>query len=320
MSLSCKIPRYSDTSLDTDARSSSPNQRDNNKRRAKSHLVELLFAAGFADAAKRVATCNSSYFTLACKNRHSAQMLPTSRCRNRLCPYCAVERQRRSFAKLWPLIQHYAELNPSGRLVLITLTLKNSFEPLRAQDEQFKAAFRRLRRQNGWRERISGALCSYEFKLTPTGWNYHAHILAFRRKWYDQTDLTRNWQEALKSKAAIADIRAISNSSDGLRNLLQYCFKPPDLEQWTINEVHQFQSMSRVKLSDCFGDLRGLKVRDHEIEEATSIDQLFVGCPCPRCGEPLMKVKLSWRELHTYAAILSDSSLRARASPKVRGH
>ena len=96
-----------------------------------------------------------------------------------------------------------------------------------------------------WKGRIRGAVCGYEFTLTPAGWHYHAHILAFREAWYDQAELAEDWQKATRAKGGIVDIRAVRGFADGLRDVLQYCFKPADLEKWTANEVQQFQSMSR---------------------------------------------------------------------------
>jgi hypothetical protein len=300
------------SSLDTDARSYTRKSQD--RRTTKARLVELLFAAGSAEAAKKVASCNSKYFGLACSNGHSAQILPTFRCRNRLCPYCASERQRRTFSKLWPILKSYAQSDRGERVVLITLTFRNSFEQLAVQDKHFKAAFRRLRRMKRWRDRISGALCGYEFTVTPTGWHYHAHILSSRKAWYDQTELADDWQKAARGRGEIVDIRAVSDLSYGLRDLLQYCFKPLDLEMWTAADVQQFEAMRRIKLSECFGELRGLKIEADEIDNYT-VNRLFVGYPCPECGERLERVKVSWRNLDKYAPISKDWFIKARASP-----
>lgn len=201
------------------------------------------------------------------------------------------------------MLEFYRANHPRERIVLITLTFKNSFQALADQDKLFKAAFGRLRRMKKWKDHISGAFCSYEFTRSETGWHYHAHILCFRKSWYDQTTLANDWQEAARERGTIADIRAVSNLSEGLKHLLHYCFKPVDLERWTTNEVKQFQAMSRIKLSECFGALRGLRITnteaDHASEESNS--PLFVGCPCPECGEPLERVKVFWRELEGYA-------------------
>lgn len=304
----------SSASLDSDVRSGKRTEHDKRQRKIKSRLVELLFEAGFAQEAKKVASCNSSYIALACHNRHRIQSIPSFRCRHRLCPYCAVERQRRVFLKFGSVLKNRAA-KENARVVLITLTMETTSLPLLVQDKLFKAALRRLRRMKRWKDRISGALCGYEFTLTPKGWHYHAHILAFRRAWYDQAQLAEDWQRAMRTTTAIVDIRAISDLSDGLHSTLQYCFKPTEIDNWTANEITQFQEMRGVKLSDCFGALRGLRVVDNREEDPTVERPLFVGCPCPECGAPLKRLKLSWRDLEKYSRVCNRVSPQARAGP-----
>src|SRR6185369_4075795 len=100
--------------------------------------------------------------------------VPAFRCRNRLCPYCAVSRQRRAFVRLMPILETHAQ-SRNSQPILITLTFGRSQLPLLDQDKQFKAAFRRLRRLKRWKDHIDGAVCGYEFTLTADGWHYHAH-------------------------------------------------------------------------------------------------------------------------------------------------
>lgn len=158
------VCKGSSASLDTDARSDTRSEHDKRQRRSKARLVELLFQAGCALAAKKVARCNTEYLSLACRKRHCVQSIPTFRCRHRLCPYCAAERQRRAFLKFSPVLESYAAFETT-RVVLITLTVETNSAPLLIQDKQFKAAFRRLRRMKTWKNCISGALCGYEFTL-----------------------------------------------------------------------------------------------------------------------------------------------------------
>jgi len=231
---------------------------------------------------------------------------------------CAAERQRRASSKLLPILEHFARAQPRDRPVLITLTVRSSSDPLAVQDKDFKAAFRRLRRSKHWKDRISGAVCGYEFTLTPAGWHYHAHILAFRRAWYEQEELAHDWENATRGTGQIADIRQVSSLKDGFGEVLGYCFKPADLDKWAASEVQQFQSMRRTKLSDCFGGLRGLRLDEYEFQDAsTAEDRLFVGCPCPDCGEPLQKVKVSWRELNGYTPLRWDCFVKVRAGPEL---
>ena len=308
------VCKRSSASLDSDVRSDTRREHDKRQRKVKARLVELLFEAGFAQAAKRVARCNSSYIALTCHNRHCVQSIPKFRCRNRLCPYCAAERQRRAFLKFWPILKRYA-VRRNTRAVLITLTIRTNSNSLLNQDKHFKSAFSRLRRMKRWKDHINGALCGYEFTLTPNGWHYHAHILAFRRAWYDQAQLAEDWTRATRTTTTVVDIRAISNLTDGLRATLQYCFKPIDIDTWTANEVDQFKEMERIKLSDCFGPFRGLRVFDEPTDEMVA-EPLFVGCPCPECGAPLRRIQILWRELDTLRAIPEHSFEKFRAGPQ----
>jgi hypothetical protein len=100
-----------------------------------------------------------------------------------------------------------------------------------------------------------------------------------------------------------------------LRSTLQYCFKPIEIDTWTVTEIKQFEELKRVKLSDCFGALRGLRVVEDFSDEQEPTHPLFVGCPCPECGEPLRRIKISWRGLDGFTAIPRDRFLKSRAGP-----
>jgi hypothetical protein len=74
--------------------------------------------------------------------------------------------------------------------------------------------------------------------------------------------------------------------------VFKYCFKPANLNQWDIQQVREFDGLRGIKLSDCYGELRGLKVESDE--DLTGPEMLSdphrdlgYGSPCPDCGEPL---------------------------------
>ncbi len=144
------------------------------------------------------------------------------------------------------------------------------------------------------------------------------HIIALGKAWYDQAELTRDWQKATRGEGQIVDIRRVSKAD--LRRALKYCFKAPDLSNWTVNEVRQFQALRRTKLSECFGELRGVKVTEDELSDFPVAEpQLFVGCPCPECGARLQIRNVSWRELEgdDSTPVGRNCFLRVRAGPEL---
>lgn len=303
-------------SLDTDVRSYIQHERVFSKRERRDRLAKLLASSGYSALSAKVSACNSEFFALACRNGHVAQRLPVSRCRNRLCPFCAGERQQRAHAKLRLIVSQCLNTKPRTGLVLITLTFRHSSDSLRSIDKDFKSAFNKLRRMQAWRKRIAGGVCGYEFNLTTTGWHYHAHVLAICNEWYDQAALTEDWRMATRGRGMVTDIRCVSREGRGLSKTLRYCFKSPRIEGWTANEVRQFQAMRRVKLAETFGVLRGVTVAGDD-EELGSISNktLFVGHPCPSCGEPLAKLRLTWSEVRFWETTARSWPHGSRAGP-----
>jgi hypothetical protein len=103
--------------------------------------------------------------------------------------------------------------------------------------------------------------------------------------------------------------------SDGLRSTLQYCFKPIQIENWTSNEITQVEEMKGVKLSDCFGTLRGLQPTPTSDEYAEAELPLSIGSPCPECGDALDVLRLSWRDLDKFSPTCNRTVRKTRAGP-----
>ncbi len=295
------------TSLDTDAQLYTPEpsrgkkhrstgkQRAANKRRTKVILAELLCRAGYADKAADVRRCCSKFGVLTC-GRHILRKIPTYRCRFPLCPDCAVERSRRAQARLLPrLLQTLGEL-PHDRLVFITLTAPNSFTTLAEVHAQFREWFRRLRRLSRWNHRIRGGVASFEVSGSEaSGWHYHAHILAIRRVYYEQSELVEDWLTATSDAAFIVDIREVVDVEKGVAECLKYAFKPKDLEDWSPSMVKEFLDMKGARFSSLFGCLYGMEIEPEEPQDEADGSQ--EGSACPECGEVLFSVVLTPEEI-----------------------
>jgi hypothetical protein len=288
MSVIAALAYQSVTSVHTDA-GSCRLDRDVEKR----HLVNLLAAAGLHERAVSVGQCCEQYRALGCASGHTFNPVPTYRCRYRLCVDCARERQRRAYSRLWPILHGFQRAYPHDRPILITLTVKSTFDQLRVIDMRVKGWFRNLRRSVVWKHRIRGAVAGFEMTYNPQqGWHYHIHILAFRKVWYDQAELAEQWCRITKGAGQIVDIQSKGKLSKMVDEVLKYCFKPANLNQWDIQQVREFDGLRGIKLSDCYGELRGLKVESDE--DLTGPEMLSdphrdlgYGSPCPDCGEPL---------------------------------
>jgi hypothetical protein len=264
----------------------------------------LLAAGGCHEQAVNVSRCCTEFRALGCSSGHTFNARPTYRCRYRLCLDCARERQRRAYRRLFPILRGFQRAYPHDRPVLITLTARSTFEPLSVQDKRFKAWFRKLRRSEKWKHRMRGAVAGFEFTWNPEqGWHYHAHILAFRKVWYDQAELAAQWERITAGAGQIVDIQSKGNLKGMVEEVLKYCFKPSDLARWDVQQVLEFNALKRVKLSECYGELRGLKVEtdDDLSDDAHEHESLTYGSPCPCCGEPLRVVTVA-------RSMLDDSS------------
>ncbi len=314
MSVNYTLNRESVTSLDTDAQLYAPQAakvkrytakakklwRVGQKRKTKVVLAQLLRAAGYAEKADDVLRCCSKYGVVTC-GRHVVRKIPTYRCRFRLCPDCAVERSRRAQARLLPRLLQTLARAPHERLVFITLTAPNSFASLPEVHAQFREWFRRLRRSARWSHRISGGIASFEITGSEaTGWHYHAHILAFRRVYYSQTDLVEDWLAATSDAAFIVDIRDVGDVGGAVAEVLKYAFKPAELSEWSPAQVKEFMDMKGARLSSVFGNLYGMKVEDET--DATDAEDIVEGSPCPECGEALFSLTVTADELASLEA------------------
>ncbi len=314
MSLQRPLNQQSVTSLDTDAQLYTPPApkakkysakakrlwRTGQKRKTKIVLAQLLRAAGYAEKADDVLRCCSKYGIVTC-GRHVARKIPTYRCRFRLCPDCAVERSRRAQARLLPRLLQTLAHAPHDRLVFITLTAPNSFATLTEVHAQFREWFRRLRRLSRWSHRISGGIASFEITGSEaSGWHYHAHILATRRVYYSQADLSQDWLTATSDAAFIVDIRDVQDVGKAVAEVLKYAFKPAELGAWTAAQLKEFMDMKGARLSSVFGNLYAMKIE--EDEDATDAEEIVDGAPCPECGDPLFCLTVTADELASLEA------------------
>jgi replication protein len=288
--------RRTTTSLDTGARSVID--------RTKAHVIACLREIGAEALAEKLERCCTEFRVLGCENGHRWNAVPMERCGYRLCPDCARWRQARAFHRVLPALQELHQRHPKDRWVLITLTAQSSEDPLPVVVKRFKGWLAKLRRTKDWRRCIRGAVVGFECVYHPgQGWHFHAHILASRRAWWDQVDLSETWQRVSNGSGRIVDIRAVKDLQKGVAEVLKYVMKPTNLLAWGPEQVAQFNALGRTKLRECYGELRGL-VGDLEGDGEDQLGlepeelPLVEGQACPECGLPLTSQWLSREALY----------------------
>jgi hypothetical protein len=123
----------------------------------------------------------------------------------------------------------------------------------------------------------------------------HAHILAVRRVYYEQSELVEDWLTATGGAAFVVDIREIVDVQKSVAECLKYAFKPKDLEQWSAAMVKEFLDMKGARFSSLFGCLYGMEIEPEESQDEA--DEPQEGSACPECGEPLFSVVLTPEEI-----------------------
>lgn len=183
--------------------------------------------------------------------------------------------------------------------MLVTFTMRASHDPLPRIVRRLKHALARLRRSRDWRRCIRGGLVSFEMTYrADRGWHVHAHLLAGQRAWWPQAELAARWRRASGEEGQVVDIRRVSELRRGLAAVLHYVFKPANLLTWGPDQIREFNALGRAKLSECYGELRGLAaVWETDDEGSNGAAPLREGDPCPRCGAPLVAQRVPRHEV-----------------------
>jgi hypothetical protein len=188
-----------------------------------------------------------------------------------------------------PVLREYQKRHPHDVPVFITLTVTSSYDPLLSIHKEFKRWFHNLRRSVKWRHRVRAAVAGYEVTFNVAeGWHYHVHVLAFRKVWYPQEELAAQWERVTGGVGRIVDIREVAGRdvSSGLSEVIKYAFKPADIGKFGGEQVREFITLKGMRFGETLGELVHWQVEDDETE-ASQVEDLAIGSPCPDCGDPL---------------------------------
>ena len=200
-----------------------------------------------------------------------------------ICPLCAIRRGARALRIYHARIAALMAQNPALRAYMVTLTVRNGpdLKERMAHLQRCLRAYHKRRmgqRQKGEIRKASAAVWSYETTQKGNGWHPHVHAIWLCEEAPDPFRLSEEWQ-ALTGDSFIVDVRPIvGDSVDGCMEVFKYAVKFSDLEN--SDRLHAYKTLKGKRLTDAFGDLRGLDVEPDEdadqlLEDLPYIERFF---------------------------------------------
>jgi hypothetical protein len=118
--------------------------------------------------------------------------------------------------------------SPDQRWRMVTLTLKSSKAPLKAQLKSLRSFFRRLRQRAVWKKAVTGGIAVIEvtFNRTTLEWHPHLHVVC-TGEYIPRDGVVKDWKE-ITGGSWLVDIRKIESGEKASGYLSRYLTAPPD--------------------------------------------------------------------------------------------
>lgn len=196
-----------------------------------------------------------------------------------LCPMCAIRRGakmlRAYLAKYETVMADRPELVP----YLVTLTVKNG-EDLNERLNHLRASMRKMieSRRNALKGQVPcefmksfGGFHSIEVTNRGNGWHPHVHMIWLCEVPPVQALLSREW-ESLTVDSYVVDVRPLTDPVEGFIEVCKYAMKFSELS--LSDNFHAYEVMTRQRLFDSHGCMRGVKVPEELTDECLD-DQAY---------------------------------------------
>jgi len=231
-------------------------------KKQRATIVEALWSsadAGLIRRASKMGLCCVSPMIFA-----DARMMPVvvaGHCRDRMCPTCMRRRAAKVKGRLVGLV---GAMN-SPRF--LTLTERDTDEPLTVRMNRLTAAVKKLRRTKAWKANVCGGVMVWETtrNVAAGTWHPHVHLILDGRFWAHAAILAE-WKQALGGDGS-ARIEACHDRVKAARYLAKYLAKDADLASWPADTIVEFASaMHRRRLVATFGKSHKVNVDLCDVE------------------------------------------------------
>lgn len=267
------------------------------KKRALVNLKELtnlqplddLLKERYRIAAAKLESCGNylefrNYYTVG-----KTRLTKASFCKQHLlCPLCAIRRGAKSLKAYSDRFKLLNTQNPTWRLSMITLTVKNGAdlqERFTHLQKAVKRVFKRRRdyldKQRGlteWRK-VYGWVGTYEVTNKGNGWHPHAHIMCLHSSSFDYKALQAEWKE-ITGDSHVLNVSAAKHPNEPERDFLEvfkYAVKFSDMT--AEQNIHAWNVLRARRLLFSGGALWGVDVpeslEDVPLDDLPYIELLY---------------------------------------------
>ena len=195
-----------------------------------------------------------------------------------LCPVCAKIRGVKQAVKYMERMEEVLKDSPHLVPAMLTLTVKNGDDLQERFDHLVKSfrTYQNRRRQfiktgRGFNElcRVTGAVFSYEFTKSESGWHPHIHAVVLLDSKIDNVQLSEEWR-SITGDSFIVDIRRLKphktqDIADAFMEVFKYALKFSDMD--LEDNWNAYLSLRGKRLQGAFGSFWGVEVPEKMIDD-----------------------------------------------------
>lgn len=205
--------------------------------------------------------CGSQAWVFQNQDDPADYRIKASWCHDRFCLICGAQRAAHIAGRV-------RELLADTRPLFITLTLRNSGQPLTDCLDRLMRGFRLLRQTELWKGRVTGGVAFLEIKRGSGGygWHPHLHVLALGG-FMEQSRLSVLWQ-SITGDSHIVDIRRVESPTEACNYVCKYASKPMSPSFLHIPDLadEALIALRGRRLVTTFGTWRGQRLASDEPE------------------------------------------------------
>lgn len=226
-------------------------------------------------------------------------------CRDRLCPTCM---RRRAFKVRVRLAGLVGAMNAPR---FLTLTERDTTEPLKIRLDRLTDAVRRFRHTKAWKRHVRGGVMVWETTRNEAAGTWHPHVhLIIDGEFWPHAELWEEWKKCI-GKDGTARIEACHDRNKSARYLAKYLAKDSEISSWLPATVCEFATaMHRRRMIATFGQMhrKNIDLCDEEpakpklpracISYGQMRDAIAAGVPAAEKAAPLLaRLGIAFRQL-----------------------